>query len=255
MAGQFLTVGEVRAAVIYRGDLEGIEDRHPTLRVINEINLSIRELRVKLANGGVNPVLTPTSILALPVVEAVSGGGYAEIDWPTAAVSVHGLDVKVGGYWCTVPQGNFMQRRLGPINSDRGDYSLAGEGMALWVVRSLPTATAGTAVAGKIMLFPVPSGGSYVLWYLTEWIDLVLDTDLIPLQESWVQWVLWDTVVKCLIRDVGPQTSAQLENAKQERDRTWSDIRTNISQLANDQPIQPMSRYGHRHGRGPRMIP
>lgn len=254
MAGQYLNMGEVRAAVVYRGDLEGIEDRHPTIRINTEINLSARQLRVKLANSDVNAVLTPTAIATLPTTEAVAGGGYAEIDWPLAAVSVHGLDVKVGGYWCTVPQGNFQQRRLGPVRGERGDYMYSDEGLALWVVRSLPTGGAVPAV-GKIMLFPVPSGGQYVLWHLTEWVDLLLDSDTLPFQESWVQWIIWDTVVKCLGRDIGPQTSAQLQHALQERDRVWADIKPNAMRLASDQPIQPMNRWGSFRTRSPRMIP
>jgi hypothetical protein len=255
MAGQFMSLGDARQAVIYRGDLEGMQDRHPNTTINGELNLSARGLRVKLANNEITPVLTPTAITPLPVVEAVGGGGYAEIDWPTAAVSVHGLDAKVGGTWCTVPQGTFNQRRLGPVVSERGDYQYADEGLALWVPRSLPTGHASSPGVGKIMLFPVPSGGSYVLWYLTEWVDLVSDTELFPGQESWVQWIIWDTVVKCLIRDIGPQTSAQLEKATAERDRCWADIKTNTQRLATDQGIQPQSRYGSFRGRGARLIP
>lgn len=255
MAGQYMSLVDARAAVIYRGDLEGMQDRHPNVTINAELNLSWRQLRVKLANNDVHAVMTSTAILALPTTEAVTGGGYAEIDWPTAAVSVHGLDVKVGGYWNTVPQGSFAQRRLGPVTSERGDYQYADEGLALWIVRSLPTVSGATPAAGKIMLFPVPSGGSYVLWFLTEWIDLVQDTEQFPGQESWIQWVIWDTVVKCLIRDIGPQTSAQLEKAEQQRDRCWADIKTNTQRLASDGPIQPQSRYGSFRGRGPRMIP
>lgn len=255
MAGQYLSLGEVRNAAVYRADLEGITDRHPTLSMNLEANLSYRELRVKLANNDVQTVLSSTAITALPLVEAVAGGGYAEIDWPTNAVSVHGLDVKVGGYWNTVPQGYFAQRRLGPVVSERGDYSYADEGLALWIQRSLPTTSAATQVAGKIMLFPVPSGGSYVLWFLPEWVDITADTDLFPGQESWLQWVIWDLACKCLIRDIGPQSSAQLDKCEVARERAWSSIKTNTQRLAQDGPIQPQSRYGSFRGRGARLIP
>lgn len=254
MAGQYMTIGEVANAAIYRGDLEGITDRHPTLNMFQEANLSYRDLRVKLANADVQTVLTPTAITALPSTEAVAGGGYAEIDWPVDAVSIHGLDVKVGGYWCNVPQGNFAQRRLGPINADRGDYSYADEGLAMWVVRSLPTTNVSAQVAGKIMLFPTPSGGSYVLWYLPQWVDITLATDLFPGQESWLQWVIWDLACKALIRDIGPNTSAQLEHCMAARERAWAEIRTNTQRLAQDGPIQPQSRYGSRRGSGARLI-
>jgi hypothetical protein len=254
MAGQFMSLLDVRTAAIYRADLEGITDRHPTLDLNREANLSYRELRVRLANAGVWTVLSSTAILALPVVEAVAGGGYAEIPWPTNAVSVHGLDAKVAGNWSRVAQGDFTQRRLGMIGSERGDYSFADQGQAMWVVRSLPTTTTSTQVAGAIMLFPVPVSGQYVLWFLPEWVDISNDTDLFPGQEVWLQWVVWDLAVKALIRDVGPQVSAQLQLCQAERERVWSEIRGSVQVLANDGPIQPTARYGSFRGRGARLI-
>jgi|SRR5262245_16017673 len=255
MAGQYNTLGEVRSRAIYRADLEGLDDRHPTVDLNFEANLSWRALRVMLANSDLQVVLTPTAIANLPTTEAVAGGGYSEIDWPTDAVSVHGIDVKVGGYWCPLPQGHFSQRRLGPVRSERGDYSYADEGLAFWVQRTLPTTSGATAVAGKIALFPVPQSGQYVLWYLPEWVDITLDTDLFPGQESWIEWVICDLACKALTRDIGPQTSAQLEKLTAERERAWMRIRTNVQRLAKDGPIEPRSRYGNMLGGRPRMVP
>lgn len=255
MAGQYMSVADVRNAAIYRADLEGITDRHPTVDLNREANLSYRELRVRLANAGVWTVLSSTAILALPTTEAVAGGGYAEIPWPTNAVSVHGLDAKTAGYWCRVQQGDFTQRRLGMTGAERGDYSFADQGQAMWITRSLPTVSGTTQVAGAIMLFPVPSSGQYVLWFLPEWVDLTNDTDLFPGQEVWLQWVVWDVAVKALIRDVGPQASAQLQLCQAERERVWSEIRGSVQVLANDGPIRPMARYGSYRGRGTRLIP
>lgn len=256
MPGQYQTLGEVKAAATYRADLEGLFDRHPTISLNAEANLSYRQLRQKLANADCPTVLSPTAILSLPTAEAVAGGGYAEIDWPTNAVSVHGVDVKVASYWCNLPQGAFTQRRLGPVQSDRGDYSYADEGLAMWIVRSLPTTAGAVTTAGKIMLFPVPSGGQYVLWFLPEWIDIVLDTDLFPGQEGWIEWLICDVACKALVRDIGPQTSAQLEKLEAARERAWNAIKGSARTLAGDGPIVPTSRYGGQRGMGgPRMVP
>jgi hypothetical protein len=232
-------------------------DRHPTINLNQEANLSYRDLRVKLANADVQTVLTASAITPLPTTEAVAGGGYSEIDWPTNAVSIHGVDVKVGGYWTNLQQGNFAQRRLGPIQPSV-DYSFASQsdGGAMWIVRSLPTTSGATQVAGKIMLFPTPnSGGSYVVWFLPEWVDIALDTDLFPGQESWLQWVIWDVGCKALVRDIGPSPTAQLQEAEAARERAWMLIRSNSQRLANDGPLQPMSRYGGRRSSGYRLIP
>jgi hypothetical protein len=252
MAGQYLSLLEIKAAVTFRGDLEGLTDRHPDLNIEQEINLSYRQLRVKLANNDVMMVLQPTAVLTLPIVETVAGGGYAEIDWPTDAVSIHGIDAKVNGCWNPIPQGFFTQRRMGGY--DQGDCRFGDPVYSMWIVRSLPTTSGSSAVAGKIMLFPVPQGGQYVIWYLPEWVDLVTDTNLFPGQESWIQWVIWDVVCKCLVRDIGPQASAQLQEAEKARALCWTDIKTNTQRIAGDGPIQPQSRYGSQRGRH-RMVP
>lgn len=250
MAGQYLTLGEVRNAAIYRADLEGITDRHPTLVLNVEANLSYRALRVKLANNDVQMVLTPTAITALPSTEAFPGCGYAELDWPTAAVSVHGIDAKIGGEWDRLTEGTFSQRQPRGIGVSYGECY-----WPQWCVRSLPTTAAAVVTAGKIMLTPVPAPGSfYTLWFLTEWVDITLDTDLFPGQESWLQWVIWDLACKALIRDIGPQTSAQLQHCMTERDRCWADIRTNTTRLKQTEPIEMQSRYGRSSSRA-RMIP
>lgn len=255
MAGQFNSLGEIIGMATYRADLEGITDRHPLVNLRQEANMSYRDLRTRLAINGVRTVQQPTAIASLPLVEATAGCGYAEIAWPSNYVSVHGLDVKVGGYWTTVPQADFMQRRLGPVTSDRGDYQYADEGLAQWVVRSLPGVSGSTPQDGAIMLNPVPSGGQYVLWGLTAWVDLVLDSDIFPGQENWIQWVIWDVGVKALGRDIGPQTSAQLQHCLGERERVWATIKTATQRLASDGPIQPSSRYSAGRGRGARMVP
>lgn len=256
MAGQYMSVADVRNAAIYRADLEGITDRHPTLDLTRESNLSYREVRVRLANAGVWPVLSASAIANLPTTEATAGGGYAEVDWPTNAVSIHGVDVKVNGYWTRLGQGDFTQRRSSGIgsSSDRLDYQFADLANAMWIVRSLPTTTTSTQVAGKIMLFPVPQNGQYVIWFLPEWVDITNDTDLFPGQEAWLQWVVWDVAVKALIRDIGPQTSAQLQFCMAERERVWAEIKGATYALANDGPIQPQSRYSSSSGRRGRLI-
>lgn len=251
MAGQFTSLGDIKQAAFYRGDLEGFTDRHPLINVNQEVNASWRDMRLRLANNDVFDVLATTAILTLPTAEFLAGGGWAEVPWPVDAVSIHGVDVKVGGTWCSVPQGTLAQRRMGPFNNVRGDYQFADDGQAMWIAKSLPTTN---SVVGSIMLFPVPSGGQYLLWYLQSWADITTDTTDFPMLEGWANWVAWDLAVKLLIRDIGAQNEAQLEHCKTERDTVWKSLRTNVQRIASDGPIEVQSRYGSRRG-GYRMIP
>lgn len=253
MAGQFKTLGDVKSAAIYRADLEGISDRHPSFILGLEANDSYRRLRLKLANAQVKTVLTATAIANLPTVDALPNAGYAEVDWPIVASSVHGLDQLNGGNWDPIPQGNFTNRRYHGRGRNRYDQSYADQDLR-WMERSLPTASGATPQPGKIMIFPVPRQGQYVLWYLEHWIDLVLDTDIFPSQEGWIDWVIWDLAATALIRDTGPQTTAQLEHVIAARERAWSDIRSSVKDLANDGPIEVISRYGSGQSTH-RMVP
>lgn len=253
MAGQYLTLGEIKAAAVYRGDLEGLSDRHPSFNVNFEVNASMRMLRTMMANNDVLAVLTQTSLLALPTTAQLGGlGGWAELPWPADAVSIHGLDVLVGGSWSSVPKGKLEQRRLFPYNTDRADYRFAGDGEAIWIEKSLPQSSASP---GTLMLFPVPSAGQYILWYLSQWIDITNDVAEFPGQEAWLQWVIWDVAVKALIRDTGVTPEAQLKEAQDERERVWQAIKPNLQRLVTDGPVEVQSRYAGGRGGSYRMVP
>jgi hypothetical protein len=255
MANQYLTLGEIKQAAIYRADLEGISDRHPSLNLNFEANASMRALRTKMANNDVLSVMTTTALLNLPTTGALSNAAYwAEVPWPTDAVSIHGLDVLISGEWDRIEKGALEQRARHQRRTGRGELFRSDAG-AMWSEKALPQ---GSAAPGTLMLFPVPSTGQYLLWYLTQWVDIITDTAEFPGQEHWLQWVIWDVAVKCLIRDEGQAQPAQLVDAKQERDRVWGDIKPNLQRLVSDGPLEVQSRYGSRrfYGQGgARLIP
>lgn len=219
------------------------------------MNASFRHLRQKMATNDVFAVLTSTALQNLPVTAALSGNAYwAELPWPADAVSVHGLDVLINGEWDTIDHGVLEQRRRHQSRAGRGElfHSHAG---AMWCEKSLPQST---SAAGTIMVFPIPGGGQYILWYLTQWVDIATDTTELPGQELWLQWVIWDVAIKALIRDVGEAGSEQLNRAIQERDRIWADIKPAIQRVVKAGPIEVESRYPSRRSYGStrgRLIP
>lgn len=252
--GSNITLGEFKARVRYRCDAEGILDRHPELDLDFETNCSMRMLRQKLANCDINMESTPSTEANLPTTEAISGCGYAEVDWPVDATRILGLDVKVGSEWWPIDNKDFSQRRQYIHNAELSwNYPDA----CAYIVRSLPKITepAGTSTraVGKIMIIPVPTTGRYVLWYLPEWTTLDEDADLVPGQEMWVEWAIWDVCVKLLIRDNDPDNQKQLDDCKEERDRIWTEIKQNTMRLVDDGPTEPSNRYG-RNNHGPRVI-
>lgn len=248
--GSNITLGEFKARVRYRCDAEGILDRHPELDLDFETNASLRMLRQKLANNDVNMESTPTTEAALPTTEAISGCGYAEVDWPVEATRILGLDVKIGSEWWPIDPKDFAQRRQYIHNAE---LSWNYPDTCAYIPRKMPTQTNSTRNVGKIMIIPVPTTGRYVLWYLPEWTVLDNDNDLCPGQEMWIEWAIWDVCVKLLVRDNDPDTQTQLNNCKEERDRVWLEIKNNAMRVVDDAASEPINRYG-RNNHGPRVV-
>jgi hypothetical protein len=248
---QVISLTEMRARVRYRFDLESLTARHPDADVDAEINRSWRKMRMRLANVGVLAVLDGTNAAALPTSAAASGETYAEIDWPTDAVSVHGLDVRLSDYWYPLEQVDFTSRRRFAFQSEIGSGWGRDITTAAWCVRSLPTTATTSAVAGKIMIMPVPTSGQYRLWYLPEWVDITTGSHVFPGQEGWHEWTIFDAGITALRRD--NDAAGTLADARAEQATIWNDILRGVPRLADDGPIEPMPRRGSYHG--PRMAP
>ena len=100
MANQFRLVQSIIDDAVYRADVQGQDDRHPAANRLQFFNESAQQLRTRLTNLGYEWFLRRTATAQLPIVPALTGETYAEINWPSDTQRVYGIHVLfMPGLW------------------------------------------------------------------------------------------------------------------------------------------------------------
>src|ERR1043165_7326696 len=204
------SLSRLRADVRFVGDLQGLDSRHPDADLTNRLNASIRALRALVTSSGLPYFLTSTSATTLTGT-LVSEESYSEIPWPAAAVQIHGVDVEFTGStgdWYPLVPITWVQRRTLA-------YAWERQGPRAFAVRTLPTGSGPSTVAGTIALFPGADSGRYKVWYLADFPDLSSDTDVFLGLPDWHEWVVNDVVRTLAARDDDQRETYQIATAKQ----------------------------------------
>lgn len=237
MAGQFKTLDQIISQIRYRGNLAGYTSRHGT-DVLRELwNESWQELREEVSFHEDGTFLTQTAPAALPTSAAITGEVYAEVDFPADAVAIYGVRVKDARRW----------RPLKPIPvSAIHDYQRDGlfSGFGFddghvrgYALRTIPVGSGTSELAGKIMLAPVPRSGEYSVWYLQAWEPLTDGTHKVSGHAAFLEWSVWDTVVKTRAKD-GKRDKTFLI-AVEERDRAMERIKTRAQRINEGLSMEP----------------
>lgn len=239
------TVANILTEVRELADIVALTDRHSDALLIRMLNNVVREFRTRLSNAGFSYFLEATTAAALPTSAAVSGEQYLEIDFPTGAVSVHGVDVKFGSDWIPIRQGSFAERR---------DYQSLASGGQLnpyaphtFVVRTVPVESTTTVTAGKIMLFPLEtSGRNYRVWYLPVWADIAAANTsyVIYGHDMWFSWIELEMCIRIYMRDNDSQGA--LSAAIQMRADTWDQVVKATRNMQSAGPVQARPRRRNR---------
>lgn len=220
-------------------DLIDMPVRHPRARLLRYITVSLRALRAELTRAGFSGLLDWTDPAALPIVPPITGENFLEVDWPSNAVSIHGVDVNTSGTtgrWYTLDTMTMAERR---------DYIAGSSVPRAWVLRSVPkeNATASSALAttsGKLNIYPASTLGlQYRILYLPEYPELTLETNIVQgFDGDWLQWALWNAAIMALFKD-DEMDPSQDQKAVRERDLIGQRIITNINRTNRAAPIQP----------------
>ena len=166
------TRAQVRALVQRRTRIVNQDNAHPSTDVNLDLDDSYRDLRQLATDSKWGTFLKTTGSLALPVVPAVVGPpaeNYAVVPVPVDCNTVKRLEINRGTQWFPVEEVGIHNLRdcifQGFRTTNRVlQWTLLDQG-----VQATTAANTGSAVAGVIALFPVPtSGGFYQLWYLPE---------------------------------------------------------------------------------------
>lgn len=233
-------MSEIEADIDYRFSVAGLTLRHTSARKRQLFNVSWAELREKVSLLNDGAFLEATSPASLPTSAAVSGEAYAEVDLPVDAVAAYGVRVLLPG-----------QTRYRPLKrvgfAAIHDFQCrANRGPRVYCSRKIATgapASPGPAeVVGKVMIAPVPLGGTYRLWYLQAWAPQVANDDKFGGHAAWVEWAVWHTCIKMMGAD--QKKTRFYEIAAAERAKLEGEIEARAAALDSGMSEEPRDARG-----------
>lgn len=219
MSFQFRALSDLIADVEYRYSIGGVKKRHPPIRLKQLWNSSWSQLRTRVSLASDGTFLEATAPASLPIVAAITGEAYAEIDWPIGAARIYGIRAQrdATSRWYPLKPVSWSAfhdfQGHGALDAYRSQ-----PGPVAYCARTIPKAVETVETAGKIMVMPVPRGGLYRLWYMEAWQPQLGETDLFAGHDEWFEFAIYSTMIKMLGPDadskkVYPQWVAERANA------------------------------------------
>lgn len=229
-----VTLAQLRQDIQNQADIAGLTTRHGATLITRLTNQSIQHFREDLSNEGCQHFLT----VATGTMQAGATSGFPFLalnvgSLASGIVRTFGIDVKTqGGSWKRLEHTTFEDR----TNYGGGHPSSVGE-PRVW-------AEYGTT---KLAILPPPDRSyDFVVWYLPVLNDLSADSDTFDGVAGWEDYVVWDVVVRLMVRDQLP--TYQL--AVQER----ADIRSRVLRSATRVTTAGGATVG-RDSMGNKMMP
>lgn len=184
----------------YLSDQQGLNTgaaaRHSDADLLAVFNASYRSLRQLVTGYGYRQFCTRGTTTALPTTAVETNETYATITVATGVSQIAQFDVRyTNGEWDSLPEIQLGQLR---------DYPTRTSGTPrAWLWLDAGSVSTSSFTQGKIGVTPVPNGGSYALWTVSEFTDLTATTDLYLYHtEDWRQWHMFDAMAKiCGARD------------------------------------------------------
>lgn len=245
MSFQYRSMQQLESEIVYRFSISGVAARHSvgaTGRIRDLFNASWQKLRELVALSSDGSYLVGTAPAALPVVPAVTGETYAEIDWPVDAIGIYGVRVLLttGGKWYPLKRMPFAAYQ--DFQYQGLFQSATPRGPSHYTPRLIPTNTTTVETPGKIMLTPVPQGGTYRLWYLQGWAPQLTDTVTFPGHAVFHEWAILDTLLAMLGPDGNARGQAKLWLLQLER--AEERIAARASQFESGVALEPRDARG-----------
>lgn len=238
MSSQFRRLQDLEDDVKYRYSIGGLKNRHPSPRIRNLINVAWQHLRMIVSNAADGTFLEPTAVLTLPTTPAVTGETYAELPWPVNAARIFGVRVQTvtSGRWYALrrlPWVSYQDLQTPRISSDYARQP----GPVAYCARNIPRGVETVETTGNIMVWPVPTQGSYRLWYLENWTPQVEDDDLFNGHAEWFEFIIYSVMIKMLSPD--KDSARMYPQWSVERDRFKEMIEEDARRLEEGMPLEP----------------
>lgn len=234
MTAQFQTLDYVLEQIRHRGNLTGYEQRHGADRIKEIWNASNQELRELVSQHGSHAYLKRTAPVALPTAPAVDGEGFATLDWPLEALSIHSVRVLRSQFWRQLKE--ISPEALHDYQARGGSSRLSGLPM-VYALGRLPYGVANTETAGEIFVAPVPTQGTFSIWYTEAWTPITDGGAIVNSVGAFLEWTINDTIIKCSGKDA--KASHSYSVAVTGRDRAEARIVSRARRLSENSEIVP----------------
>ncbi len=239
MSSQFLALSAIVTQIRYRSNTDGYTDRHSDTTIKELWNIAWQELREMVSFMEDGTFLQQTTPAALPTTPATNED-YVVIDWPTNAVSIFGVRVKTDQRWRALRP--LPTAALHDFTYDGYFRSASARAPIGYILKTFSYDATTTETAGKIMIVPVPTGGTYSLWYLEAWTPITSDTTVVSGHAAWIEHSIWNTVVKMRAKD--GQQDATYNIAIKERDMCRERIEKRAMRLSDGLSQEPRDARG-----------
>lgn len=218
MASQFRVVSSILDDAAYRADIQGMLDRHPLANQLRLFNESVQQLRLRMSNLGFEGFLAGTSPTALSLTAAATGETYSEEIWPADACNIYAVHVLFEtNLWIPLKPislaGIRDYQRQGPLGVSLNVRAAP----AAFALRQAPLGVVAVETAGKIIMVPLPTvARQFRIFYLQNWTD-ALSTDTFNGFDGFIEWIIWDMVVKYSARDNDSNQTYQIATLERAR--------------------------------------
>lgn len=184
----------------YLADQQGLgtaAGRHPSADLLPIFNANYRSLRQFVTGLGYRQFTQRGSTTALPTSAVETDETYATITLAAGVSQIAQVDIFYRGEWL---DHSLPEIQLGQLR----DYATRGRGCPrAWLWLDAGSVATDTLTPGKIGITPVPDGGSYALWTMSEFTDLSATTDVYLYHtEDWRRWHMLSAMRDiCGVRD------------------------------------------------------
>lgn len=170
--------------------------RHPSADLLPIFNANYRSLRQYVTAKKYRQFCTRGSTTALPTAAVETNETYATITLPQGVSQIAMVDVQDTDLeWRTLTEIDQLQLR---------DYaSRRPQPPRAWLWLDAGSVSGSSFTAGKIGITPIPNGGNYALWTMSEFTDLSATTDVFLYHtEDWRRWHMFSCMRDiCGVRD------------------------------------------------------
>lgn len=242
------TVAQLLTSIRQRSDTVELTVRHTDAKLAEYLTQSLRGVRNELLSEGMWNVLNVSTAAALPTAAPVAGEDFLEVDWPTNAVEIWGVDVNDGSRWYDLEPLAFGQRR---------DYQgRTGPPQAFFAFKipiENPTTPTTSLDAGKLQIYPLNTLGlSYRVHFIPAFPELssASPTNVVQgFDGDWIEWAVWDAAIKVLFDD-DEMDPTQYQEAATERAKVEKRMFVNAKRMNRAGPITLSRADSNRRFRG-----